>query len=411
MRLGPLLLIALTACSMSTTVSSAPATTVTVASTSAPAGNTSTTVVTTTTTTIPPTTTTTLAALQGLELELVVEGLIQPVLLISPPGDRRRFVAERTGVVWLLDEQGVPADEPFLDLRDRVNSGGIEQGFLGMAFHPRFADNGRFFAYYYKQGIEQTQLSEFRVSQDPNVGDPSSEIPLLTFDKPTTRHNGGMLQFGPDHYLWMSLGEGGAASVNSQDPNRLLSSILRLDIDSAEPYGIPDDNPFANGGGAPEVWAKGLRNPWRFSIDRDLIYIGDVGHEDFEEIDVVPLDGAPYNFGWLRMEGTSCFQRGCDAVAEGLTLPVLEYTHDEGCAVTGGFVYRGQAIPELDGQYFYGDWCGQWIRSFRYEGGEVLEQQTRFEDVGQINSFGIDSDGELYVLTYEGAVKKIVPVR
>ncbi len=194
---------------------------------------------------------------------------------------------------WLLDEQGVPADEPFLDLRDRVNSGGIEQGFLGMAFHPGFADNGRFFAYYYKQGIEQTQLSEFRVSQDPNLGDPSSEIPLLTFDKPTTRHNGGMLQFGPDQYLWMSLGEGGAASVNSQDPNRLLSSILRLDVDSAEPYGIPDDNPFANGGGAPEVWAKGLRNPWRFSIDRDLIYIGDVGHEDFEEIDVVATRRSP----------------------------------------------------------------------------------------------------------------------
>ena len=203
------------------------------------------------------------------------------------------------------------------------------------------------------------------------MGDPSSEIQLLTFDKPTTRHNGGMLQFGPDGYLWMSLGEGGAASVNSQDPNRLLSSILRLDVDSGEPYGIPEDNPFAGGGGAPEVWAKGLRNPWRFSIDGDLIYIGDVGHEDFEEIDIVPLDGAPYNFGWLRMEGTSCFQRGCDAVAEGLTLPVVEYTHAEGCSVTGGFVYRGAAIPELDGHYFYGDWCGEWIRSFRYEGGEV----------------------------------------
>jgi hypothetical protein len=159
------------------------------------------------------------------------------------------------------------------------------------------------------------------------------------------------------------------------------------------------------------VWAKGLRNPWRFSIDGGLIYIGDVGHEDFEEIDIVPLDGAPYNFGWLRMEGTSCFQRGCDAVAEGLTLPVVEYTHAEGCSVTGGFVYRGPAIPELEGHYFYGDWCGEWIRSFTFQDGEAVDHQTRFEEAGQINSFGVDSEGELYVLTYEGAVKKIVPVR
>ena len=406
MKLGPVLLIALAACSSSTVATST--TTTTAATTTSPA---TTTAPSTTTTTPPPTTTTTLRPLQSLELQLVVDGLTQPVLLISPPDDPRRFVAERTGVVWLLDGNGLPLEEPFLDLRDRVNSGGIEQGFLGMAFHPAFADNGRFFAYYYKQGVEQTQLSEFAISTDPDRGDPSSEISLLTFDKPTTRHNGGMLQFGPDGFLWMSLGEGGAASVNSQDPTRLLSSILRLDVDTGDPYGIPEDNPFADGGGAPEVWAKGLRNPWRFSLDGNLIYIGDVGHEDFEEIDVVPLDGAPYNFGWLRMEGTSCFQQGCDAVAEGLTLPVLEYTHSEGCSVTGGFVYRGAAIPELDGHYFYGDWCGEWIRSFRYEAGEVVDHQTRFEGAGQINSFGMDSEGELYVLTYEGAVKKIVPVR
>jgi glucose/arabinose dehydrogenase len=401
-----LVLVALAACTSTVlppTTSAAPTTTVPATST--------TTIPPTTTTTLPATTTTTLAPLLGLELQVVAEGLTQPVLLISPPGDARRFVAERTGVVWLLDEEGLPQEEPFLDLRDRVNSGGIEQGFLGMAFHPDFADNGRFFAYYYRQGAEQTQLSEFAMSTDAERGDPATEIRLLTFDKPTTRHNGGMLQFGPDGFLWMSLGEGGAASVNSQDPTRLLSSILRLDVDSGDPYGIPDDNPFVDGGGAPEVWAKGLRNPWRFSIDEGLIYIGDVGHEDFEEIDIVSLDGAPYNFGWLRMEGTSCFQRGCDAVAEGLTLPVVEYTHAEGCSVTGGYVYRGAAIPELDGHYFYGDWCGEWIRSFRYEAGEVIDHQTRFEDAGQINSFGLDSAGELYVLTYEGAVKKIVPVR
>ena len=413
MRLLALLLVALAACTTTTsgtTATSPPLpTTATAVPTSTP--STTTTPAATTTTTLAPTTTTTLAPLQGLDLQLVTDGLTQPVLLVSPPNDPRRFVAERTGVVWILDQYGTPLEKPFLDLRDRINSGGIEQGFLGVAFHPGFADNGRFFAYYYRQGSEQTQLSEFNVSSDRDAGDPASELGLLTFDKPTTRHNGGMLQFGPDGFLWMSLGEGGAASVNSQDPMRLLSSILRLDVDSGDPYGIPEDNPFVNGGGAPEVWAKGLRNPWRFSIDRDLIYIGDVGHEDLEEIDIVPIDGAPYNFGWLRMEGTSCFQRGCDPAAEGLTLPVVEYSHAEGCAVTGGFVYRGAAIPEIEGHYFYGDWCGEWVRSFRYAGGQVGDHQTRFEEAGQINSFGVDSEGELYVLTYEGAVKKVVPLR
>ncbi|HKZ21094.1 MAG TPA: PQQ-dependent sugar dehydrogenase [Acidimicrobiia bacterium] len=361
------------------------------------------------TTTVAPTTT--LAPLLGLDLEPVISDLVQPILLLSPPADPRRFVLERTGVISILDEQGTLGAEPFLDLSDRVNSGGIEQGLLGMAFHPDFANNGRFFVYYYRLSAEQTQLSEFSLSQDPGLADAASERPLIAFDKPTTRHNGGMLLFGPDGYLWMSLGEGGAASVNSQDPSRLLSAILRLDVDRGEPYAIPPDNPYQDGEGAPEVWAKGLRNPWRFTIDEDLLYVADVGHSDYEEIDVVPLSGAPYNFGWLRMEGTHCFQSGCDPAAENLTLPVLEYTHDEGCSITGGFVYRGEAIPELRGHYFYADWCGEWVRSFRYADGEVLDHQLRFEEAGQINSFGVDSQGELYILTYEGDVKKIVPLR
>ena len=347
-----------------------------------------------------------------MELVTVAEGLIQPVLLLSPPNDERRFVLERTGVISILNADGSVAT--FLDLRDRVNSGGIEQGLLGMAFHPDYAQNGRFFVYYYRLGAEQTRLSEFTVSSEASLADPASERELLTFDKPTTRHNGGMLLFGPDEYLWLSLGEGGKASLNSQDPFRLLSSILRLDVDqldgpTGQPYGIPPDNPYADGiEGAPEVWAKGLRNPWRFTIDAGLAYIADVGHEDLEEINVVPLDGAPYNFGWLRMEGTQCFQSGCDPVAESLTLPIVEYTHAEGCSVTGGFVYQGLAIPELNGHYFYGDWCGEWVRSFRFEGGELLDHQTRFEEVGQINSFGVDHAGELYLMTYEGEIKQVV---
>ncbi|MGH8958702.1 MAG: PQQ-dependent sugar dehydrogenase [Acidimicrobiia bacterium] len=407
-RALPLGLSMLAACAIaatpgSTTAAPAPSTVTAIPTTATP-----------TTSSAPSTTvapTTTLAPLRGLGLETVADGLVQPVLLLSPPGDPRRFVLERTGVISIIDAVGVVSADPFLDLSDRVNSSGIEQGLLGMAFHPDFAVNGRFFVYYYRLGSEQTQLSEFGLTADPGHADPASERPLLTFDKPTTRHNGGMLLFGPDRYLWMSLGEGGAASVNSQDPSRLLSAILRIDVDRGDPYGIPADNPYTDGVGAPEVWAKGLRNPWRFTIDEGLLYIADVGHSDYEEIDVVPLSGAPYNFGWLRMEGTHCFQPGCDPVTENLTLPVLEYTHDEGCSITGGFVYRGTAIPEITGHYFYADWCGEWVRSFRYADGQVLDHEVRFEEAGQINSFGVDSIGELYVLTYEGAVKKIVPLR
>jgi hypothetical protein len=338
---------------------------------------------------------------------VVAEGLEQPLLAVSPPGDERLFVVERGGVIRIVGH-----DEPFLDIAHRVNSeDGIEPGLLGMAFHPRYSENGRFFLFYYRSDGEQTNLVEYRVSADPDRADPESERVILTFDKPTNRHNGGMLEFGPDGYLYASLGEGGAASVHSQDPGTLLSSILRLDVDGGDPYAVPPDNPFVGGGGAPEVWAYGLRNPWRFTIDDGHIYIADVGHERVEEIDVVPLGDGGYNFGWLRMEGSECFQSGCDPGAEGLTLPVYEYPHTEGCSITGGYVYRGAAIPELDGHYLFADWCLGWVRSLRYAAGVVGEVKERFSQVGQVNGFGRDAAGELYVLTWEGAVSRIVPVR
>ena len=382
-----------------------------VPTTAAPTTTTST---TTTTTTVPATTTTTapLPPLTGLAIEPVTDALSQPVLLLSPPGSDRRFVVERAGAVWEIDPAGVPSGEPWLDLRDRVNPAGIEQGLLGLAFHPRFQENGRVFAFYY-HGADTTRLVELGADPDAAVVDPATETVLMTFDKPTVRHNGGMLEFGPDDMLYVSLGEGGAASVHSQDPGTLLSSILRLDVDSGEPYGIPEDNPFVGGGGAPEVWAYGLRNPWRFAIDATAgdIYIADVGHERYEEINVVPLSRPGLNFGWIRMEGSSCFQSGCDPVAEGLTLPVHEYTHDDGCSITGGRVYRGAEIPELDGVYFYSDWCGGWLRSFRWDGAAATEHTEWLTDLGQVNSFGVDSQGELYVLTWEGEIGRIVAVR
>ncbi len=363
-------------------------------------------------TTSPPATTTTVARepLQGLDLEAVSEGLDQPIMLVSPPGDDRRFVVERSGSIIILGE-----DEPFLDIDDRVNSeAGIEPGLLGLAFHPDFAANGRFYVFYYQSDAERTRLAEYRVSEDPNSADRDSEREIIGFDKATNRHNGGMIAFGPDGYLWLSLGEGGQASVNSQNPETLLSSILRLDVDGAGPYAVPPDNPFVDGGGAPEVWAYGLRNPWRFAIDsvEGLVYIADVGHEDWEEVDVVPLDsGGGSNFGWIRMEGSSCFQRGCDPVAESLVLPVLEYGHGEGCSIIGGFVYRGTVIPELAGHYLYSDWCGGWLRSFRYTAGQATDRQEWLAGIGQVNGFGQDAAGELYLLTWDGRVLKIIPKR
>ena len=394
-----------------TTTEPAPAPTSTVATTITTVVTTVTTT-TTTTTTVSETTTTTvpLAPLLGLAIEPVASGVSQPVLLLSPPNSDRRFIVERVGRVLELTEDGEIVEAPYLDLRDRVNSGGIEQGLLGMAFHPEFASNGRIFVYYY-HGEATTRLVEFTATASgPAV---ATERVLLTLDQPTVRHNGGMLEFGPDGNLYLSLGEGGAASTHSQNPETLLSSILRLDVDRGDPYAIPADNPFVDGGGAPEVWAFGLRNPWRFAIDpvTELIYIGDVGHERWEEINVVPLSEGGLNFGWLRMEGSSCFQRGCDPETESLVLPVHEYSHDEGCSVTGGRVYRGEAIPELVGTYLYSDWCGAWLRSFRWDGQSALDHTEWLTGIGQVNSFGVDNDGEMYVLSWTGEVGRIVPVR
>ncbi len=329
-------------------------------------------------------------------------------------GDDRLFVTQRVGVIRILDRDRVMLDPAFLDLTDRVLANGIEQGLLGLAFHPDYATNGRFFVYYTDKGGRR-QLSEFRVSaSDPNRAIPESERVLFEFEQPPNatdiRHYAGNLAFGPDGYLWVSLGDGADSRRQAQDPNTVFGSIVRIDVDGGDPYGIPPDNPFVGGGGAPEVWAYGLRNPWRFAIDPvdRLIFIADVGHADQEEIDVVPIDGGGgYNFGWSDMEGTRCFHKQ-DCNPDDYTSPVLTYSHSDGLSITGGFVYRGAEIPELSGVYFYSDWVGEWIRSFRYVDGEATEEKDWTEElggpVGQVNSFGLDGFGELYLLTHGGQV-------
>jgi glucose/arabinose dehydrogenase len=357
--------------------------------------------------------------LQAVRLETVAQDFRQPTVLTAPVGDDRLFIAQRVGVIRILDADRQMLEPAFLDISDRVLANGIEQGLLGLAFHPDYASNGRFFVYYTdREG--RRQLSEFQVSvSDPNLVSPDTERVLFEFEQPPDatdiRHYAGQLSFGPDGYLWVSLGDGADSRDQGQDPNTLFGTVSRIDVDNGDPYGIPPENPFVAGGGAPEVWAYGLRNPWRFSIDPvdGLIYIADVGHADQEEINVLPIDEGGFNLGWSDVEGTRCFHvQDCDLA--NYTAPVLTYSHADGCSVTGGFVYRGNEIPELVGTYFYSDWCSQWIKSFRYVDGQVTEEIDWSDDlgqIGQINSFGLGGDGELYAVTHDGVVARFVADR
>jgi hypothetical protein len=357
--------------------------------------------------------------LQGVTLETLVQDLRQPTVLTTPPGDERLFVVERVGVIRILDANRELLGTAFIDLTDRVLANGIEQGLLGLAFHPDYASNGRFYVYYTDQGGRR-QLSEFRVSvSDPNLASPDSERVLIELEQPPDstdiRHYAGQLAFDPDGYLWMAMGDGADSRNQGQDPDTLFGAISRIDVDGGDPYGIPPENPFVAGGGAQEVWAYGLRNPWRFSIDPidGLIYIADVGHADQEEINVLPIDEGGFNLGWSDVEGTRCFHvQDCDLA--NYTAPAVTYTHEEGCSVTGGYVYRGTEIPELAGTYFYSDWCSKWIRSFRYVNGQVTEERDWSTDLGQpgqVNTFGIDGAGELYLATHDGVIARFVADR
>jgi glucose/arabinose dehydrogenase len=348
-------------------------------------------------------------------LKQVAEGLAFPLDLTAPPGDPRLFVVEKGGAIRIIKD-GVLLARPFLDIHAKVSTGG-EQGLLGLAFDPAYATNGRFVVHY-TDGGGNTRLSAFQVSADPDQADATSEQVLLTVDQPFANHNGGQIAFGPDGFLYLGLGDGGSEG----DPNGtgqrlddLLGSVLRLSV-SPTAYTVPPDNPFVGRSGARgEIWSYGLRNPWRFSFDRltgDL-YIGDVGQDRLEEIDVAAASaggGRGVNYDWNVMEGRSCYAASsCDTT--GLTLPVLQYDHGQGCSVTGGYVYRGAAIPALQGHYFYADYCRGFVRSFRLVNGAPAEQADwpTLRPGGSVPSFGEDAAGELYVLSADGRVLKIVP--
>jgi glucose/arabinose dehydrogenase len=345
----------------------------------------------------------------------ITDALDSPMYLTSPTGDDRLFVVEQGGAIRIIEDgQLLPA--PFLDIDPLVASGG-ERGLLSMAFHPDYDTNGYFYLNYTDNGGD-TRIERYRVSNaDPNLADPGSAQLVLTVEQPESNHNGGLVKFGPDGMLYIGMGDGGGGGDpldHGQNPNTLLGALLRINVDGGTPYSIPANNPWANGsGGRQEIWAIGLRNPWRFSFDREggMLYLADVGQNRREEINVVSSTTPGLNFGWDIMEGTACYEPMSGCSTSGLVLPVHEYSHATAeCSVTGGYVYRGSAIPELDGHYFYADFCAGFVRSFVMVGGDATEhQEWDLGSLGNITSFGEDADGELYILVQEGSVYRISP--
>lgn len=354
------------------------------------------------------------AGATGLRLAPVVGGLDQPVYLTSPAGDDRLFIVEQPGRIRIV-QSGLVRATPFLDIADVVRSGG-ERGLLSLAFHPDYASNGFFYVYYTEAPSGRSNVSRFTVSADPSEADRNTAELLLTVDQPFANHNGGLIAFGPDDMLYIGLGDGGSGGDpqgNGQDPGTLLGSLLRVDVNGGPPFAVPPDNPFVGVAGArDEIWAYGLRNPWRYAFDAvdGWLYIADVGQSAFEEVNVVVAADGGLNFGWNVMEASSCFGvQNCDQA--GLELPLAEYAiPDDGCAVIGGYVYRGSAIPAVRGHYFYSDYCGGWLRSFRYASGVAADgREWDVTPLQNVQSFGRDAAGELYILVAGGDVFQIVP--
>jgi glucose/arabinose dehydrogenase len=361
---------------------------------------------------------------------LITDAVDQPVHVTAPRLDARRvFIVEQPGRIRVV-EDGVLLETPFLAIGNRVSCCG-ERGLLSLAFHPDYASNGRFFVNYTDRSGD-TVVARYQVGAEPNRADADSEQILLTIAQPFANHNGGQLAFGPDGYLYVGMGDGGSGGdprENAQNDASLLGKLLRLDVDVEAPpfYAVPPDNPRAAAG--PRlglIWAKGLRNPWRFSFDRATgdLYIGDVGQNRFEEIDVQPAASrGGENYGWDIFEGNACFEPDpaptCpDQLPPDFTPPVLAYAQEgNGCSVTGGVVYRGCALPDLHGQYFFSDYCTAFLRSFALVDGVVSGLTDRTDglapggghSIDSVVSFGEDARGELYIADLGGEIYKVVP--
>jgi glucose/arabinose dehydrogenase len=339
-----------------------------------------------------------------LALRQVVNGLDNPTFLTAPAGDKRQFIVERAGRIRILQD-GLLLALPFLDISARVSTAG-EGGLLSMAFHPQYAATGQYFIYYVDTAGDIV-VERHSVSANPSQSDPTSALEIIRIAHPTyTNHVGGLVAFGADGYLYLGTGDGGGAgdpAGNAQNPASLLGKLLRLDVAGAiagAPYAIPATNPLrGQAGKRGEIWALGLRNPWRFAFDANQLYIADVGQDRREEVDIAPQSQGGINYGWNILEGTRCYNAAtCSSV--GLTAPAYEYDHGVsnagGCSIIGGYVYRGAAIPELAGRYFFSDYCAGYLKSFAAPAATALDvTDWAVANVGAVISFGRDADGEL----------------
>lgn len=356
-------------------------------------------------------------SVDGLSLApvLVVDGLEEPTDVVGDPLSDRLFVVEKAGRVRIVDE-GRIIEDPFVDLRDWVESTGNEQGMLSMRFHPEFADNGRVF-FFFTDSAGTSQLVAARVAVgNRDVVDSVTLERILSIPQYGQYHQSGSMFFGPDGYLWVSLGDGGGIGDpqgHGQDVNDINATVIRIDVDNGEPYAIPDDNPFVGEEGRAEIWAYGLRNPWRITYDATtgLVYIPDVGQEGSEELNVVDVHDGGHNFGWSVSEGSVCYDADtCDM--SGHTMPVYQYLHDgNGCAIIGGGVYRGELMPEIQGHYFFADFCVGWVRSVVLDHLDtylVVDWTPDREDrLGNISTIGFDRHGEMYVANLQGEIYRL----
>ena len=330
------------------------------------------------------------------------KGVNKPVC-ISNCGDSRLFITDQTGYIWIIDSAGHVNPQPFLDIHERVKYGG-EQGLLGLAFNPQYASNRYFYVHYVGVG-DSIHISRFNVSSvDPGHADPQSEFKLMTIFHPFTNHNGGDLQFGPDGFLYSGLGDGGSAGDpgnRAQNLSEYLGKLLRIDVNHGNPYAIPPSNPFVNNTHAHgEIWAYGLRNPWRFSFDRltgDL-WIADVGQDLIEEIDFQPAASkGGENYGWRCYEGDKPFNNTGCGPSSAYTFPIYTYTHGEECSITGGYVYRGNASSPFYGYYFFTDYCSDRIWTLHMAEGKWVSQLFGQFKGNNFSTFGEDNRGNLYI--------------
>jgi glucose/arabinose dehydrogenase len=351
------------------------------------------------------------ATIDGLTVQMdeIGAGFERPVDLAVLP-DGRLLVTEKTGKLRFL-EDGAPGPI-FLDISDKVSDGN-EQGLLGLALAPDFAETGRFYVNYTDVDGD-TQIVAYDSAE--GAADPQSARTVLSVDQPRANHNGGWIAFGPDGLLYIGMGDGGGAGDtegNGQNKDVLLGKMLRIDP-MGEPYGIPPGNPFAEKGGRPEIFMLGLRNPWRNTFDEGQLYVADVGQNQWEEVHVLDLAGAAgANLGWRTMEGRECYPPDSMCVQGGFDMPVHVYDHDRGCSITGGIVYRGAALPALAGRYFFADWCSGLLESFRHADGEArdLVALEGLGSIGQINSFARDADGEMLMLLDDGRILRLAAAR